>query len=143
MKNKKIYIFGTLLLVLNFAVLNNMDPIYFERMASTVCNETSVLKAFRILAYVITALRVFAPAIIIITGIKTGFQSVITEDDAGSKKLARMIIEKFCIAAFIFFIPTIIYAIMSFASGYDKTKSQFTKCGKCLTNISECNKMIK
>ena len=108
----------------------------------TFCKDPNVLKAIKIGAMIIMIAKILVPVIIIVTGIKSVASAVIVEDDSAVKKAANTLMVKFFVGAFIFFVPTIINAIMSLANGYDKTKSQFTECGQCLTSIKTCDKLI-
>lgn len=144
MKKNKIYLLVMGIILINFLIINNLNMKFFEDdvLLTATCHEPGVIKAFRILAYVIEILRLLVPAIIILTGIKSGYALVITEQDGGSKKLARLIIEKFCIGVFAFFIPTIVGAIMSSISDYDKTDTKYTDCGQCLNSVEKCNELL-
>jgi len=70
-------------------------------------------------------------------------KAVVYEDDNALKKSAQLLLTKFIVGAFIFFIPTIIYSLMEGVHNYDKSTSQFTDCGKCLTSIKTCDQLIK
>ena len=144
MKNKKIFILVIGLLIINFAFINNTGMRYFASgdLTDALCHEPGVIKAFKILAYVIVVIKILAPILIIVTGISSGLKAIMTEDDGGTKKITKLIIEKVVVAAFIFFIPGIIGAVMKFVGNYDKTASKFTECGKCLTNIKECDSLL-
>lgn len=143
MKKKKIILFIIAALAFNFIVLNNTNIALFATDASALCEEEGVIKAFRVLAYVIKILQVLAPSIIIVTGIVNGAKALMTEEDGGAKKIATELIQKVIIACFIFFIPVIVRAMMHYANGYDQTEAQFTKCGECLNDVNYCDQLLK
>ncbi|MBE6148450.1 MAG: hypothetical protein E7167_03030 [Firmicutes bacterium] len=109
---------------------------------NVVCHDVGVLKAMRIIAIVIIVIKVMVPVLLIIMGIKDLAKAVIEGDDGDIKKFFPLFLARFCTGVFVFFIPTIVYAILSVAQGYDTTKAKFTDCGKCLTSISSCNNLI-
>lgn len=114
-----------------------------DRPSVVVCHEAGVLKAMKIIGVVIVVIKVMVPIFLIVTGIMNLGKAVIYEDDGALKKSAQLFFVKFIVGAFIFFVPTIIYSIMEVANGYDKSTSQFTDCGKCLTSIKTCDQLIK
>lgn len=143
MKRNKIFALFFAIIVSNFVILNNLNmKLFANDITTAICHEPGVIKAFRVLAYVISILKILVPAIIIISGIKSGYTLMITEQDAGGKKLARLIIEKFCIGVFIGFIPLIVEAFMSVVHDYDKTQSKFSDCGACLVSTSKCDSLL-
>lgn len=107
-----------------------------------VCHEPEVLKALRIIGMVIVIIKVLVPVLVIVTGIQNLAKTVIQEDDSAIKKSVSLLMVKFFVGAFVFFIPTVMYTLMSVASGYDETASKFTDCGKCITSVSACNGLI-
>lgn len=107
-----------------------------------VCHDIGVLKAFRILGTAILIIKIVVPVIIILTSIIRFSKSVIFEDASSVKDAANLLIKKVIAGALIFFIPTLFSAVFSLANNYDKTKAQFTDCGKCLTSIKDCNNLI-
>lgn len=142
MKLKKIFIL--FLLIFSLGVNTVYASQKFEIAEEyQVCHDGGVLKAMKVIAVVIVAIKVLIPVFLIITGIKSLTGAVLDQDDGQIKKAAQLFIVKFIIGAFVFFIPTIIYSIMEAAHGYDKSVSQFTDCGKCLTSIKTCDQLIK
>lgn len=108
-----------------------------------VCNDPNILKGIRILGYVIMALKIMVPIILIITSMYSMFKATLSSDDKASREAVNLFIKKGFTAAAIFFIPTILYACFSVVSGYDKTKNKYSDCGKCVTSIKACDTLIK
>ena len=108
----------------------------------SVCREVGIVKAIRILAYMITIIKILVPIILIVTGIISLFRAVLADDESALKRSVSLLFTKFLVGAFIFFIPTIMTAIMGYAHNYDKTKSKFTDCLKCLNSVKACNNLI-
>lgn len=107
-----------------------------------VCHDVGVLKAMRIISMVITIIKIMVPVLLVIMGVKDLAKAVIQGDDGDIKKFFPLFMGRFFTGVFIFFIPTCVHAVMSVASGYDKTSAKFTDCGKCLTSIKSCNNLI-
>ncbi|MBE6155314.1 MAG: hypothetical protein E7164_00985 [Firmicutes bacterium] len=114
-----------------------------NRPSIVVCHEPGVIKAVKIFAVIIVVIKVMVPIMLIVTGIMNLGKAVVYEDDNALKKSAQLLLTKFIVGAFIFFIPTIIYSLMEGVHNYDKSTSQFTDCGKCLTSIKTCDQLIK
>ena len=106
--------------------------------AVALCENPDVLKAVKILALVLVIIKIVVPLIIIITGVTNLTKAVI--EDGNPKDSVNLLIKKLFVGAFIFFIPSIVSAVMSLVSTYDTTASQFSKCGECLTSIKKCDK---
>lgn len=145
MKYRKVFLLIVLLIIVQFAFSSSYEMQSLALItgdAVTFCKDPNVLKAFKIVATIIMIIKILVPVIIIITGIKSLATAVITEDDSALKKSAYTLMVKVFVGAFIFFIPTVIHAVMEVAHGYDKTKSQFTECGQCLTSTKSCDNLI-
>ena len=107
-----------------------------------VCHDANVLKGIRVLGYVVMVLKILAPIILIIMGMYSFFKATLDDDDKATKEAARLLFTKFCIAAGIFFIPTIVNSALKLVSNYDKTNTKYTECMKCITSVKECNNLI-
>lgn len=106
------------------------------------CHDANVLKGFRVLGYVVMALKILAPIILIITGMYSFFKATLDEDDKATKDAVRLLISKLFVAVGIFFIPTIVNATLKLVSNYDKTNGKYSECMKCITSIKTCNNSI-
>ena len=139
MKYIKVLLLGV---VVFFIGLNLVDAAELTSGVS-ICHEEGVVKAFRILAYVITISKILIPIIIIITGVISLFKAVMSDDTSNIRKTIYTLIQKVIVGAFVFFIPTVIYGIMHFTSGFDSSSAQFSDCGKCLVSVKHCNSLLK
>lgn len=109
---------------------------------NAVCHNGGVLKAIRIISYVILVIKIMVPVILIIMAIKDLAKAVIEGDEGDIAKFVPLFIGRFVTGVAIFFIPTLVNTMMSAASGYDKTEAKFTDCGKCLTSVKSCDSLI-
>lgn len=103
------------------------------------CEDVEVIEAVRIFSYAITIIKTMIPLILIISTVKQLVNAIIAQDDGEIKKLSGTFITKFCIAVFIFFVPTIVNVFIGMVDNYDTTKAQYTKCADCLTNLNACD----
>lgn len=83
------------------------------------CNNPAVLEAMQIIIKVIDIIKVLAPVLVVITGIISFTKAFLSNDQDAYKSASVTLIEKFIIAAFIFFVPTVVGAVMSMLDGGD------------------------
>ena len=116
----------------------------FNVLATTneLCHTVGVLKALKVISYLIVIIKILIPVVLIITGMKSLLDAILNQDDKAISKAGNLFIKKFIIGAFIFFIPSIVTALMNYVSGYDKTKTKFSDCTKCVSSYKECNNLI-
>jgi len=145
MKLRNVLLLVVLILCIGLSInVSGLEGIEFLADTDIVfCHDPNILKGIRVLNFVITIIKVLVPVLLIVTSVKSMVNAVLDQDDGAIKTAAFMFIKKFIAGAIIFFIPTIVHAIMSAANGYDKTNAQFTDCGKCLTSSKTCNSLIK
>ena len=103
-----------------------------------VCHDANVLKGIRVLGYVVMVLKILAPIILIIMGMYSFFKATLDDDDKATKEAARLLFTKFCIAAGIFFIPTIVSAIFN-ALSLIGDNTDYNVCIQCVTNVTACD----
>ena len=110
--------------------------------ASEFCDKSGVLQTFRIVGILLLIIKILVPVIIILTGVIGMAKAVIAEDESEIKKCISVLISKVIVGAIIFFIPTIIYAVLQSVEKVGKTRLEFGKCTMCTVNIGECNRQI-
>lgn len=94
-----------------------------------VCSRPEVMEAMYIFNQVLTALKILVPIILIITSMYSFFKATLSSND-NTKEVVNLLITKIIVAAFIFFIPTIVNSVMLLAdkdSDYNKCFSSATK----------------
>ncbi len=107
------------------------------------CHDANILKGIRVLGYVVMVLKILVPIIVIITGMYSFFKATMAEDDKATKDAVRLLISKIFVAVAVFFIPTIINAVLNLVRGYDKTNGKYSECMQCVTSIKTCNASIE
>ena len=137
------YIKALLLVIIVFFVCTSVVGAEELSEEIAVCELSGVIKAFKILAYVITISKILIPVILILTGLISLFKAIMSDDTSNIRKSIYTLIQKVIIGAFVFFIPSIVYGIMHFANGFDSTTAQFTECGKCLVSVKYCDSLLK
>lgn len=139
MKKSIRYIFAFIVLFFLSITCVSADNLSKEYVA---CHDANVLKGFRVLGYVVLALKILAPIILIILGMYSFFKATLDDNDKATSEAVRLLIVKFFIAVGIFFIPTIVNAVLNLVSGYDKTNGKYSECMKCITSIKTCDSSI-
>ncbi len=129
----KYLLFGFLIFSLSFKNCYAID---------VVCHEPDVLKAMRIVGAIVMIAKILVPLIIILTGIISMARAILFEDETAIRKTIDTLITKVFVGAIIFFIPSIVNAVLSLTSAYDNTKTKFSDCGKCMVSVKECEKLI-
>ena len=106
------------------------------------CSDPEVIEAVRIFSYAINIIKTMIPLLLIISTIKSLVNAIVAQDDGAIKKLSGTFITKFCVAVFIFFVPTIVNVFVGYVQNYDDTKAKYTNCADCLTNLSACDSYL-
>lgn len=94
-----------------------------------VCSRPEIMEVMYIFNQVLMALKIMVPIILIITGMYSFFKASLSSDDK-TKDVVNLLITKFIVAAFIFFIPSIVNSVMLLVnkdSDYVKCFSKATK----------------
>lgn len=94
------------------------------------CDNPGFLKAMIIVNSSINIIKILVPVLIILTGMVSFFKSLMDNDADSYKKSVRLLIEKFIIGAFIYFIPLV---VSSFIGLVDSSKGYES----CFNNASE------
>lgn len=101
----------------------------------------SVLNVFNALGWIIYALKILIPIILIVLGTIDFGKAIIASKDDEIKKSAKTLFMRVIAGIIIFFIPTIVNLIITLIGGenvYNGTN--FGPCTKCILNPFECDK---
>lgn len=132
-RNNKKYIFFIITLFLAFFLF---CPITEALDYNSICSEDGVKKAARIIGYVVQVLRWIVPFIIIVLGMVDFGKAVLSNDEKAVNKATGALIKRLIAGVIVFFIPTIIMAILNVikvTNGIEnETNSQFGACTKCI-----------
>lgn len=131
MKKIKYLLIGIILINLNINVY--AAPVNF-------CNQETV-KAFIFIGNIIQIAKILVPLIIIVMGMVDFGRAVFSDDERAISKCVVSLLKRIVAGIVIFFIPTIVYAIIDVLepSEMNNYNNKFT-CSKCVLKVKECNK---
>lgn len=95
------------------------------------------MKLMKFLNTVLTIFKIVIPVLLIIFGMVDLGKAVVSSDEKAIKSSTSSLIKKLVAALVIFFLPTIVSAIVNLATGDDETKYGSTACITCVTT-GEC-----
>ena len=101
-----------------------------------ICSRPDVLEVMYILNIIVSIAKVIVPIIIIITGMISFFKVVTSDNDY--KDAAQVLITKVIVGAFVFFVPSFVYAVISLVDPTD-----FSLCFKNATKQNINNAKVK
>ena len=109
-------------------------------VAADPCNDDNIKTALRFIGYLLMILRVAVPLVIIVMATIDLYKSVIDKDEKSLSKQVKIIIMRMVAGVFIFFLPTVVYALFNLSSELkivDSTK--YKSCATCLLKPTECS----
>lgn len=107
-----------------------------EDVIADFCTETS--RAWRVFGYLITALKILIPVIIIVMGSLDLGKAVVANSEDEMKKATQVLIKRIIAGIVIFFIPTIINLVLKLASNYVGVVSSGSGCIECVSKPGSC-----
>lgn len=110
----------------------------------SICSNNNIKSAFKTIGYVIQIVRWIVPLMLIVLGMIDFGKAAIASDDTALSKASSTLIRRFVAGLVVFFIPTIVMAILNaleITNGIeDETDTQFGACTKCLFDpFNSCN----
>lgn len=109
---------------------------------NSICANEGPRQAAKIVGYVIQICKWIVPLMIIILGMMDFGKAVISSDEKAINKATSSLIKRFIAGIVVFFIPTIVMAILNLikiTNGIeDKENTNFGACTTCLFDPSEC-----
>ena len=140
MKKKKYFILIILLMVLLYP--NSKDLFLEQEVVFSFCEESGVLKVFRIFNYLIYIAKILVPMLLIGKGMISLAKAITNDDDKEIKSSVEVFIKNCITGVFIFFIPTLVNAVIGLVQSSNDVKLKYSDCSYCLTNITKCNNLI-
>lgn len=104
-----------------------------------LCYEEGVMKASKIIGYVVLVAKWLAPLIIIVLGMVDFGKAVTSSDEKEIGKAFASLIRRLVAGVIIFLIPTIVLALLDLihvTKGLENTT--FGPCTKCILNVNKC-----
>ena len=109
-------------------------------VASDPCNDDNIRTALRFIGYLLMIARVAIPLIIIVMATIDLFKSVIDKDEKSLSKQVKIIIMRIVAGVFVFFLPTIVYALFNLSAELKIVEEErFKGCATCLLKPKECS----
>lgn len=113
----------------------------YDNSSFSFCDSKGVLKGFRIVHIIMIIARVLVPIILIVSGTILFFKAMLSDDEKNLINASKSFILSIIVALVVFFIPTIVNAIVGLVKKDDST---FTNCKTCLSeSFDNCDKIIK
>lgn len=102
------------------------------------CEDESIMRAFKIGGVLLYAVKIVVPILLMLFGILTLFNVVLSGKTDDMSKAVHSIVTKAISAVVIFFIPTIVNYCFTLCDGFDDVESDFKTCMDCLYDPSKC-----
>lgn len=106
-----------------------------------ICSpDSSSLKAFQILGYILIIIKILVPLIIIVLGSIEFFKASLSGDDKANNAALKALFNKIILGISIFFVPTILDVMLSMVKETKEVGNNYKECTKCLLNptSSDC-----
>ena len=107
-----------------------------------MCDTESVLRTFKVIYLILTILKIFIPAIIVVIATKDLMNAVLSNKTEEFRTQTKTVIKRVIAGMIIFLIPSIINALLNLVTGYEEKPSEFAGCTVCLTNEKECDSLM-
>lgn len=109
------------------------------------CDDAGMLKTLKIIHVIITIAKILIPILLIIFGSIEYGKAALADNQDAVEKTTQALIKKVIVGLLIFFIPTIVNALISFSqSNKDKgdLNGEFAKCALCFAGDKACDSYI-
>jgi hypothetical protein len=133
MKKKKILLIILILLVGIFS-FSTVYAAKASNVGENICNEVETIKVLKTANVIITIFKFLVPLIIIVFGTIKFVSAITSQDDKSFMKELKNLGVRCLVGLLVFFVPTIIDAVLSFTNYYSSTN----ECYKCVFNADEC-----
>lgn len=121
------------------------DFMFFSLFGETyigdnICDNNNVISALRVAGYLLFVIKLFVPILIIAVGTFDLYKAVTGGSQEAMTKQAKKLGYRVLLGILIFFIPTIVNAILSQLTEYKWISSDIEKCQKCILTPQKCDK---
>ncbi len=103
---------------------------------TNICQNDGVKQAFKIIGKIISITKIVVPMILIVLGMIDFAKAIFAQDDKAISKAAMSLLKRFIAGIVVFFIPTIIYAILNGVGVYERAEDaengKFCECSEYL-----------
>ena len=102
------------------------------------CQNSNVLKVFKVFGYIIFVAKILIPLLLIIFGSVDFAKAIISSDDKMIKDAGMSLAKRFIAGIIVFFIPTILNFLLSLVYNIDDVRTKFSSCTTCLLEPNSC-----
>lgn len=138
---KKIYKKYIILLLFFMLAMIVFTPNTMALDYEHLCSENNIKQAMKIIGYIVLIIKWIVPLILIVLGMIDFGKAIMSGDDKALNKATGAFIKRIIAGIVIFFIPTIILAILNVievSKGIEDSQ-QFGACTKCIFDpIDSC-----
>lgn len=134
-KSKKLLLIFTIVMV-----LVSFQIVYADINYNNICVNEDILQVFKIIGYVLNTVKILVPLILIVVGMIDFGKAVISSDEKALSKATSSLVKRFISGIIIFFIPTIVFALLNFTkiTNENDGNGSFFLCTKCLLRPRTC-----
>ena len=105
-----------------------------EGLDALTCKNENVTKFIKLLSICFMIVKIVVPLILIISM----FNAFVADDQSAMSKALSNFVIKLVIGVAIFFLPTILSAMIGLINGSDDVKDEYSVCSKCLLDYCSC-----
>lgn len=137
MKNKclKLILISFILLV-GLSVINVHAAEFDATAGFDVCEKAGIVKIFQIIGYALFIIKIIVPILLIALGSMDLGKAVLSSDEQAIKKATNILIKRAIASVVIFFIPTLLSAVVKLLDGIDKL-DDFSCLSGCVSKPSD------
>ena len=111
-----------------------------DYVAETPCNDENILTALRFVGYLLFIAKIAIPLIIIVVATFDLFKSVVDKDEKSLGKQVKLIIMRIVGGIFVFFLPTIVYALFDLSADLEIVNdTKYENCVTCVLKPTQCS----
>lgn len=110
-----------------------------SHIGDNICSDSNALKALRFIGYILFVAKFAIPVIIVIFGSVDIAKSVIAGTTDSLKKQFKSLGFRVLIGLVVFFLPTLVNAILSSTSSFDEVSGEYTSCKDCMLEPFSCS----
>ena len=117
-------------------VENECQEVYVAEMP---CDDDNIKIALRFFGYLLMVAKVAIPLIIIVMGTIDLFKSVVDKDEKSFAKQLKILLMRIVAGIFVFFLPSIIYALFGISSDLNiVNENKYKGCIDCVLKPTIC-----
>ena len=109
-----------------------------EEILGNICSEGNIVKTLKFVGYILMAVKIIIPLILIIYGSIDFGKALITNNDDSVKKATNSFITRVIAAVIIFFIPTIVNFIFHGILNVNSNGGIYENCRVCIFDVKNC-----